>query len=281
MEKNILEKLFEFNYQTGSGEVNDNDHIVIIFKEYVIFYLIFFISIIAALYTVRMPDIVGIVFKEDDPDNNLQDANFIFNNRWNKIIRYTSIFISIVIAYNLLLFFVYYVIISMQCNTSDETKALFLKKIISTAYIFIFLSVTILLFVFFLLYFKFNKSYFNTIFYQNIVDKTQDDPPDEFSQPVKYIHYYALLLIICMLFCFMIVNLDINLIKELNLFTFLAITVIIIVLLYMSISSIRNLLYRNMKNLILYCLIGVLLPVLIVIVFYKLNKTKQIHKLLL
>jgi hypothetical protein len=271
-------ELISDNFVGGKKKfkINLDSQGIAIFAKLFILFLIFFITVILAIYTMKSPDIYNLIFKQDDPDNNFQDPQFIFKQRWTKIIRFTILFITFIITYNIVffgLFFLYYLI---SVDGGDELnkawilfstrffKVIHKSKVINLMYYFkIFVMILLTLFVFFMLYFLWNKSFFNNIYYQNVVDPDADDPKDEMPQPEKYIHYYGLLLIVVMLFIYMIINLDQVLINDTDVFSFLIITVFIIFILLMSGHTIKNMLYRNTKKIFIFSLLGVLLPIII------------------
>ena len=256
-----------------------------IFMQLFKLFLIFYIAVILALVTMKSEEIKKLIFKDDDPDNNFSDPNFIFEKRWTKIIRYTAIFIAFIILYTIIILLVIYIYCIMKVEGDNQmTKAwdlLFVKlfqiKYKTTTldvkyFIKLYICVVLLLFVMFLLYFRWNTSFFKSIYYQNISDLDSDNPAPELSQPEKYIHYYAVLILIIMLFVLLIVNLDQVMFATNDVFTFIIIAAFIIILMTMSIYSIKNILYKNAKKAILYNFLGILLPILVFLYFNKLMK---------
>lgn len=233
----------------GGSEVEDNivtkydatDTIISMFQKHSYFYLIFITSILISVYITSLPIIQNVIFKDEDDIDKKQNGNYM---------KITCLFTGILC----IVFITLYVIISaiLLCvyemsshikTISNNSRLTFIYNTLFTFYngtenVFAFdfyLSVFIIVFIglcFYLLYFLFNKSYFQNIEYPSYIDKEYDSK-EEWTIEQKYIITYGFILIIFLLCALMIINNVYTLPSNISLFVY----IFIILLLYMLCTS--------------------------------------------
>ena len=268
-------------------KVNLDSKSLKVFTRFFILYFIFFITVILAVLTMHSTDILRLIYNEDYPDNNFNDIQTDFKTKWKKLILYTLIFVVIVFLYNILALLLVFGYIWVTQSEGDAVKAFnktiqfifnikYKNKVISVSYyIKILIAVLFGLFVFFALYFLCNKSYISSMYFGNFAKIDGEDGVDteELQQPQKFIYYYAFITILIMLTVLMVINSDPGFdVGDWDFFSFIIITIFIIILLIFSGLTIKNMLYRDVKKLCLCLFLGVALPILI---FVFNDKIKQ------
>lgn len=200
------------------GKPRPDDHIEY-FQRWNIFIVIFLVSIILAILTMKDNSLVKSIFKEKNVNN--IDMSTVGNGdddkRWVKIIVFTLIFILLILAYTIGLLVLAYIYLGIGNVFMDENitvgakfKQTFWKYknfmgkdvFIGKSYIVFLLVVLFIVYVAYIGFSKWFPDWFDSMYFQS-TDKKKDD-----SQPQKYIYYYALLLIVMLFFYIIMLNID-------------------------------------------------------------------------
>lgn len=204
-----------------TGGKGDAGHLMVqratYFRKVNVLFSIFFLSILVALFMMKL------LFKpkEDDPDANFDEDDVDFKQRWKKLIMLTLYFIlAIILCYFFLLMFVMLYYMAKAGADNDDPIAAGMKaakealweytdsatgeRICLYEYYMLIIIVLVLLYVFYIIYTLSVKGYFKNIFYENVDKKNLEG--EEPSQPTKYIHRYAVYVVLMMLFALMLLN---------------------------------------------------------------------------
>jgi hypothetical protein len=207
IEQAIPKSAIEHTVQQIGGKIKPNK--MDYFQRWNIYLFIFIIAVFLAILSMNSQALAESIFKKPrvkDLANDLGDQN----SRWIKMVRYTIVFITIVIAINVALIFGVYLfteISSMAIDGATPFKALFWKykdpygKVITIGktYIFILIMVLLVTYVCFLGFSRWYPEFFDSLYYQSNKDTKQ-------GQPQKYIFNYGLFLILMMIFFIILVN---------------------------------------------------------------------------
>jgi hypothetical protein len=240
-----------FTKQLGG---NNTDLIIesIYFQKINTLFIILFISILLAILIMKI--VLKTIINEDNPDNNFEDPNVNFSDRWKIIIKITFIFILIIIFMHVLIFIFLLIVFYLKVIITDEKSgslgefAIAQKKLIEMiweykdkddktvnliSYYFLLFFILIVMFLFYMIYTKIVKEYFNNIFYESVFNPDLSDIEDK-PQPIKYLYQYAAFIILMMLFVLLLLN-------------------------YSKLSGLKILFIYNIIYVILYILITLLL----------------------
>ncbi len=199
------EKIKETIHQVG-GKIKPNK--MDYFQRWNIYLFIFILAVFFAMLSMKSNAIVKGVLGNNTNDmaTDLGDSN----SRWIKIIRYTIVFISIIIAINIALILGVYIFTQLSSLIIDQStpfKELFWKykdpsgKMVNIGktYIFILIMVLLVTYVCFLGFSRWYPEFFDSLYYQTNNDKKE-------GQPQKYIFNYGLFLILMMVFFIILIN---------------------------------------------------------------------------
>lgn len=206
----------------GGTEINTIVSDSIYFQKINTLFVILFFCIIIALPLMKI--FLNNVFPEDDSDSNFAEGNTDPNIRWKKIIKLTFLFILFIIILHFIIFLIIFAFFYMKAILSDETDIEPFKiaidklklmaweyeddqqKIIGLIpYYMLLFFVLIIMFLFYLVYTKLVKGYFNNIFYENVYNPKNPEAEDK-PQPIKYLYQYAVFIVLMMLFVLLLLN---------------------------------------------------------------------------
>jgi len=250
-------------------------------------FVILFISILLTILI--MKPLVGTIFREGEPDSNFEDPNVEPSKRWKKIIKFTFIFILFIIGMHFVIFLILLIVFYLKIVLSDEKTdlsefALAKKKLKEmiweykdqndksvslTSYYFLLFFVLIVMFIFYMIYTKLVKGYFNNMFYESVYNPNNPDIED-IPQPLKYLYQYSAFIILMMLFVLLLLNYS-----KLSGLKILFIYNIFFVVMYalITLSILRYRLQNDMGKFIVFLILFVLLFIgykIILLMIFKL-----------
>jgi hypothetical protein len=261
------------------GKPKPDDYIEY-FQRWNIFIVIFLVSIILAILTIKDNSLVKAIFKEKKVNN--IDMSTVGNGdehqRWVKIIVFTLIFILLILVYTiglLVLAYIYLGIGSVFMNENITVGAKFKQTFwkyknfmgkevfIGKSYIVFLLVVLFIVYVAYIGFSKWYPDWFDSMYFQS-TDKKKEE-----SQPQKYIYYYALLIIV-MLFLY-IIMLDIDLLSKNKMYMFYNL-IFLIIYMMLSVYMLKEYAVGKKKR-----LLWMILVILMMFLFYPilLNLLKQ------
>lgn len=262
--KNILPKI---------GGDNPNMLIEsIYFQKINTLFIILFISILLAI--IFMKALINKIFPEGN-DNNFDDVNTDPSIRWKKIIKFTFIFIITIIVIHFLIFLIilllkYFKIMigENKSGISDfklaikglkemiwEYKDKDNKNVNLLSYYLLLFFVLVVMFLFYMIYTKLVKGYFNNLFYETVFNDNNPNVEDK-PQPLKYLYQYSILIILMMLFVLLLLNYTkLSNIKILFIYNIVFVAIYVLV----TLAILRYQLQKNMPKLILFIILLILL----------------------
>lgn len=247
------------------------------FKKINSLFAIFFVCTLVALIIMKIPDIVRIIFKEEDPDSNFEDEDGDLKIRWRRIMIYTFSFIVMILLVHVLVFIVLlFVFMAKEGDVGRGLEAFteFVweykengKPVGLTAYYILMFIVLIGVFLFYMIYTILVKGYFRSIYYEPVDRK--DPEAEDLLQPQKYLYRYAVFLLLMMLFVLLLLNYS-------KLFDFKSIFIYNIVIIILYIILVVNIIRFNMQgNLIKFIVYLVIFIILVVIYQFPLQTIVQ------
>jgi len=199
----------------------------IYFKKINTLFIVFFISLLLAIITIKRSEYLNAAFKTTTPDLDAEDD---YKTKWRHLLTYTILFIVLIILYHIVIvisLFVFLVIvryiwyhifgIKKSYQVVPNTKR-FIRETFweyrddqgmqhgLIGYYALALCAVLGMYVFYLLYTYLAKGYFQNMYYQ-VLYNPQKDVEDE-PQPVKYIYQYATFTLLMMLFVLLLLNFD-------------------------------------------------------------------------
>ena len=150
------------------------------------------------------------------------------------------------------------------------------KNVNLISYYLLLFFVLIVMFLFYMIYTKLVKGYFNNLFYESVFNENKPDIEDK-PQALKYLYQYGVLIILMMLFVLLLLNYT-----KLSKFKILFIYNIIFIAIYVlvTLAILRYQLQKNVKKLILFIILLILLfigyKILLVIISKLINTQGQL-----
>lgn len=240
-----LEQAQKELYQVG-GKVKDNK--MEYFQRWNIYFFIFFLSVFFAIMTVKDKQIVKGVFKQKTVPN-MADVGKDDNERWVKIVRFTCVFIALIIAYHIGFFILAYfyigfgnIFLDRKGTASSYWKEIFWKYknpfkkeiFIGKTYMVMLIMVLLVVFVCYIGFSKWFPDWFDSLYFQTTIKKKDD------TQTTKYAYYYGLFLITMMLFFIMILNLNVLEDNQLYMYYNIIFAVAYLILIFYIIRQYKN-----------------------------------------
>ena len=145
------------------------------------------------------------------------------------------------------------------------------KNVNLLSYYLLLFFVLIVMFLFYMIYTKLVKGYFNNLFYESVFNDNNLDVQDK-PQPLKYLYQYGILIILMMLFVLLLLNYT-----KLSKFKLLFIYNIIFIAIYVlvTLAILRYQLQQNTPKLILFIILLIILfigyKILLVIISKLIN----------
>lgn len=238
-------------------------------------FMILFLSILIAIFIVKISDIINAIFKEDDPDSNFETDELIYKQRWKNIIKYTVIFITLIILVHVLIISIILLLFTILFSIKNKDQAISgfsiaKKKVIEMFWeykdsknnrlnlisYYILLSIVLIgMFLVFIIYTLLVKGYFTNIYYEKIYNESNDETEDK-SQPQKYIYQYAIYLLIMMLFMLLLLNYTKLYDKKI---LFIYNIIIIIIYIILTLNIIRYQMTSNNKKFIIFLFLFIII----------------------
>jgi hypothetical protein len=184
------------------------------FQRFNLYYFIFFISVFLAIITIRIPEVEKSLTKRFKIGvNDLVIDNPDSDKRWLFMIRYTIVFISFVILYNIVLVIGVYVFTNIASefipNNIKFSELFWSYKdvtgkqiVIGKTYLMVLILVTLVTYVHYLGFTRWFKDWFGDMYFQS-TNKKKDD-----NQLQSYTYNYGLFLIAMMIFFMIMVNMQ-------------------------------------------------------------------------
>lgn len=262
----------------SGGKLKDNK--MEYFQRWNLYIFIFFLSVFFAILTMKDKNLVASLLKRskiNDMANDLGNENL----RWKRVTEFTVVFVALVFAYNLAFvfgMFIWLAIGRLFVERNEPLKASW-KKIfwkytnewgeqvfIGKTYFLTLILVCFLTFVCYIGFSKWFKDWLNSLYFQTNQNKKQA------PQTQKYIHYYALFLII--MFIFFVMLIDVKQLKDNKLYMFYNIA-FFMAFLIMALSIFKDFLNGNRKKLafvvLLLFLMFFLYPILMTMLMMETN----------
>lgn len=175
--------------------------------------LILMISMYMGAKIIGSSTLVSAFFKEDNPNADFDNPEVIFKFRYMLMIRYTLVYVLMVVCIHLLILAIFYVFIAMFTAAtandmshigSDINKA-FAAKFWNfeggnmSMYVYALGFVLFGVLAFQMVYFAASRSYFSYMAYPDYVDKEKSSA-EEHNTPMKYILNYSIIIFSTMMF---------------------------------------------------------------------------------
>jgi hypothetical protein len=223
----LATKVLEGGAKKLGGSGSDMVAKSIYFRKINTLFVVLVIAILFALMLMKMKWLMHLFFKEEDPDNNFEEEEPDLKKRWKRIMRYTIIFILMIIISHVLIVLILFLIMLLfkyfrndfhfqpaKEFAAEKIKEMFWEYKDDTGadaglisyYMLLFLAL-IVMFVFYMIYTLLVKSYFSNIYFEKIYNEKNPEIED-LQQPQKYLYQYSIYILIMMLFVLLLLNYD-------------------------------------------------------------------------
>lgn len=172
--------------------------------------IVFVLSIYFALFSIRT-SLIGKLFPEDMEN---MDS---FYAKWKQVSLLLMLYMLFVILYHIAVFigifiliWLYLYLIKDDKLATDHTKTLlsdiFIDKM--SSYYIVWSVALFFFFVFFVLYFRFNKSFIDGLTFQDFIKAESDEEKEEHTTPKKLLMYYSWYVVMLLLFMLLLMSIN-------------------------------------------------------------------------